>query len=319
MAILASGCSSLPFFGGDDDDAQARDSTEQQLYELAQGNLRSANYAQAIERLQLLESRFPFGRYAEQAQLEIIYAYYMGFQPEAARSAAERFIRLHPQHPNVDYAYYLSGLAAFNRDLGFIDRLFDLDASKRDVASARAAFADFSQLLTRFPASQYAPDARQRMIHLRNLLANAEINVAEFYMRRQAYLAAANRARFVVENYPQTPMVPDALAIMIECFQRVGMEVAANDALRVLALNFPDYPALRPDGTFEVVDPIRNADRSWVNMVTLGLLDRPQPPPPIRVAYPAGDGDDSAPSGAPERSEDDKADDKRPWYRRILG
>ncbi len=314
FAILASGCASLPFFGQSEDHA-ARESTEQQLYELAQSNLRSSNYSQAIERLQLLESRFPFGRYAEQAQLEIIYAYYMSFQPEAARSAADRFIRLHPEHANVDYAYYVSGLAAFNRDIGFLDRLFNLDASKRDVSAAREAFVDFSQLVTRFPDSPYAPDARQRMIFLRNLLASAEINVAEFYLRRQAYIAAANRARYVVENYPQTPVVGDALAMMIECYQRLEMHEAANDTLRVLALNFPDHPSLRPDGTFEVVDPIRNADRSWINMVTFGLLDRPQAPPPIRVVHPGDDGD-AAPRATPGEA---PGQDKRPWFRRILG
>ena len=279
ILLILGGCS---IFGSDDEERDVN-RTEEQIYEMAQGNLRTGNMQLAIERLQMLEARFPFGPYAEQAQLEIIYAYYQGYQAEEARAAATRFIRLHPQHPSVDYAHYMAGLSSFSRDLSFIDRLFNLDPSRRDVGAARQAFSDFSRLLTLYPNSQYAPDARQRMIHLRNLLAASEINVARYYMRRQAFLAAANRSRYVVENYPNTPSVPDALALMIECYQRIGMQEAANDSLQVLVENFPDHPTLRADGTFEVADPVRNSDRSWVNMVTLGLLNRPKPPPPIRV------------------------------------
>ena len=181
------------------------------LYRSAQSSLRSGNYRDAITKLQKLEARFPFGRYAEQAQLELIYANFMSYQPEAARSAADRFIRLHPQHPNVDYAYYIKGLAEFNKDRGLLDRFAATDISKRDPTSAKQAFDDFSEFLQRHPDSEYAADARQRMMFLVNILAKYEINVAKFYMRRGAYVAAANRARNVVEHYSQSQSVDDAL------------------------------------------------------------------------------------------------------------
>ncbi|MCH2098032.1 MAG: outer membrane protein assembly factor BamD, partial [Pseudomonadales bacterium] len=187
------GCASLPFFGDDEEAPEVPESSEQELYQSAQRSLRASNYNDAIAKLQALEARYPFGRYAEQAQLELIYAYYMGFQPDAARSAADRFIRLHPQHPNVDYAYYLKGLAAYEKDESFFDRFVSTDRSARDIGAARDSFADFSQLLARYPASEYAPDARQRMIYLRNLLAGSEINVGRYYLSREAYVAAVNR------------------------------------------------------------------------------------------------------------------------------
>jgi outer membrane protein assembly factor BamD len=207
----------------------------------------------------------------------------MSYAPEAARSAADRFIRLHPQHPNVDYAFYMKGLAAYSKDRGLADRFTSSDASKRDSSSARQAFADFSELLGRYPESQYAGDARQRMIYLRNVLADVEVNVAQFYMGRNAYVAAANRAREVVENYSQSTSVPDALAILVEANWKLGFKDAANDALRVLALNYPKYPAFDEQGNFVFADTINNRDRSWLNLMTLGLLDRPDVPPPIQI------------------------------------
>lgn len=286
VTVLLGGCSLIPFWGGKDknDDVDADiNATEQLLYRNVQRSLRAGNYQQAVEALGRLEARFPFGRYAEQAQLELIYAHYMGFDPDAARSAADRFIRLHPQHPHVDYAYYLKGLAAYNRNRSILDRLFATDLSKRDMTSAREAYADFALLLSRFPDSAYAPDARQRMLYLRNLLASAELNVANFYMERGAYIAAANRARFIIENYSKADAVPDALAVLVEANYKLGLEDAANDALAVLAHNFPDYSAFDADGNLVLNEQIRNRDRSWTNIMTLGLLDRPDVPPPIKL------------------------------------
>lgn len=274
----------MPFFG--DDETEVPESTEQQIYQAAQRSLRSANYNDAIAQLQALEARFPFGRYAEQAQLELIYAYYMSFQPEAARSAADRFIRLHPQHPNVDYAFYLKGLAAYEQDRSFLDRFFPTDQASRDIGAARDSFADFSQLLARYPDSEYAPDARQRMIHLRNLLARSEILVGRFYLSREAYVAAVNRGRSVVEEYPTTPSVPEGLALMIEGYLKLNLPEPANDALRVLALNYPDYPGLDAEGRFVISPTLRNRDRSWVNLATFGLLDDPETPPTLEMRVP---------------------------------
>lgn len=285
LALLG-GCSLLPFWGGDDDEDDPEadlNATEQLLYRNVQRSLASGNYQQAVENLQRLEARFPFGRYAEQAQLELIYAHYMGFDPEAARSAADRFIRLHPQSPNVDYAFYLKGLASYNKNRGLLDRLFSTDIAKREMTAAQEAYADFTELLLRFPDSPYAPDARKRMIYLRDLLARHELHIATFYMERKAYVAAANRARYIIENYSKAEVVPDALAVLVEANYKLGLEDAADDVLQVLAANFPDYDAFDADGNLVLAEQILNRDRSWTNMMTLGLLDRPDVPPPIKL------------------------------------
>jgi len=244
---------------------------EGELYRQAQADLDSKSYTSAINKLKALESRYPFGRFAEQAQLELIYAYYRNTEPEAARSSAERFIRLHPQHPNVDYAYYLKGLASFDQDRGLLARFLPLDMTKRDPGAARDSFNEFAQLTTRFPNSRYAPDAKARMVYLRNLLAANEIHVAAYYLRRQAYVAAANRGRYVVENFQGTPAVADGLAVMTEAYQRMGLDELAETSLETLKLNYPQHPSLE-DGKF--VPSEQEADgRSWLSRATLGLIE----------------------------------------------
>ncbi|HSX72183.1 MAG TPA: outer membrane protein assembly factor BamD, partial [Pseudomonas sp.] len=213
--------------------------SETELYQQAQEDLSSSSYNNAIAKLKALESRYPFGRYAEQAQLELIYAYYKNVEPEAAKSAAERFIRLHPQHANVDYAYYLKGLASFDQDRGLIARFIPLDLTKRDPGAARDSYNEFAQLTSRFPNSRYAPDAKARMIYLRNLLAAYEIHAGRYYLTRQAYVAAANRGRYVVENFQETPSVGDGLALMVEAYQRLELNDLAATSLETLKLNYP--------------------------------------------------------------------------------
>ncbi|RME98288.1 MAG: outer membrane protein assembly factor BamD [Alphaproteobacteria bacterium] len=166
--------------------------------------------------------------------------------------------------------------------------MYASDPARREVTHAREAYADFGTLLALFPSSQYAPDARKRMLYLRDLLARSELHIADYYMRRRAYVAAANRARYVVETYSRSEAVADALAIMIEANYRLGLEKAANDALRVLAINFPDYPAFDENGDLVLREQIRNRDRSWTNLITFGLLDRPEVPPPIKIEQPEG-------------------------------
>jgi outer membrane protein assembly factor BamD len=252
--------------------------SETELYQQAQSDLDNDSYTSAIGKLKALESRYPFGRYAEQAQLELIFAYYKNVEPEAARSAAERFIRLHPQHPNVDYAYYLKGLASFDQDRGLLSRFLPLDMTKRDPGAARDSYNEFAQLTSRFPTSRYAPDAKQRMIYLRNLLAAYEIHVAHYYLKRHAYVAAANRGRYVVENFQETPAVGDGLAVMTEAYQRLTLNELAATSLETLKLNYPDHPTL-VDGQFvpreEDID-----SRSWLAKATLGLIESDTPLPP---------------------------------------
>ena len=244
---------------------------EAELYQQAQADLDNKSYTSAINKLKTLESRYPFGRFAEQAQLELIYAYYRNMEPEAARSSAERFIRLHPQHPNVDYAYYLKGLASFDQDRGLLARFLPLDMTKRDPGAARDSFNEFAQLTTRYPNSRYAPDAKARMVYLRNLLAANEIHVAHYYLKRQAYVAAANRGRYVVENFQGTPSVGDGLAVMTEAYQRLKLDDLAASSLETLTLNYPDHASLE-DGKFVPLE--QEADnRGWLSRATLGLIE----------------------------------------------
>ena len=213
--------------------------SEVQNYQSAQRSLRAGNYKAAIKKLQDLEARFPFGRYAEQAQLEIIYAYFRDDQTESARASADRFIRLHPQSPNVDYAYYLKGMASFNSDANLLERILPIDPSRRDLGPAEQSFNDFAQLVRRFPDSKYAPDAQRRMIYLRNMMAQHEIHIAQYYVKRGAYVAAANRGRYVFEKFQGTPAVPEALAIMVQAYKMMKMDDLADETLLVLATNFP--------------------------------------------------------------------------------
>ncbi|MEP0202324.1 MAG: outer membrane protein assembly factor BamD [Halioglobus sp.] len=256
----------------------AADTGEQQMYEESQRYLRNRNFDLAVRSLQLLESRYPFGKYAEQAQLEIIYAHYGAYEHEAAVEAADRFIRLHPQHPNVDYAYYMKGLSAYTGNEDVFARFVSTDQTKRDTSQAKEAFAEFAQLVARFPDSPYAADAKARMVHLRNLLARHEINVANYYFRRGAYLAATNRGKYVVENFQRTPAVPDGLAVMAQGYILLGEDELARDAINTLALNYPNHPSVNKNGEFDSVYTLEGQQRSWINRASFGLFDPPKPP-----------------------------------------
>ena len=266
LILIMSGCS---WFGGD---KTIPDIPEQILYDDAISAIDSRNWSVAIERLQLLEARYPFGRFSEQAQLELIYAYYRNNEPAAARAAADRFIRLHPNHDNIDYAYYLKGLTSFEEDQNFLARFLPLDETQRDPGAALDSFESFSTLLSRYPDSDYAPDAQRRMQYLKNRLATYEIHVASFYMKREAWVAAANRGRYVVENFQETPAVPDALAIMAEAYTKLGMYDLAENALEILHLNFPDY----------VIRPFAPRQFNLLHIATFGLLGEGESATPAR-------------------------------------
>ncbi|MFN3543809.1 MAG: outer membrane protein assembly factor BamD [Thiobacillus sp.] len=212
----------------------------QRLYAEAKDNLNSGNYERAVKLYETLEARYPFGRYAQQAQLEIAYAYYKDNEPISAIAAADRFIKLHPNHPHVDYAYYLKGLVNFNDDLGLLGNLVDQDLAERDPRAARDAFLAFKELVTRFPDSKYAPDSIARMKYLVNALARHEVHVAKYYLKRKAWVAAANRAKEVLKTYPEAPAMEEALAILIVAYDNLKLTDLRDDAKRVLALNFPN-------------------------------------------------------------------------------
>lgn len=240
LYLTVTGCA---LFGGDEKDP-AEGWTVERLYTEAKRARDTSNYTRAVELYEFLETRFPFGVYGQQALLDLAYVYYKTGDHESALSTADRFIRLYPQNKYVDYAYYLQGLVNFYRNSRATDRLFPTDMSQRDVSSARSAFQNFSELVSRFPNSVYTPDASMRMVYLRNMLARYEMHVAEYYLRRKAYIAAATRARVVVESYDKTPSVPDALVVMAKAYRILGMNDLSNDALRVLELNYPGHPGI---------------------------------------------------------------------------
>ncbi len=220
-----------------DEEDLTRGWSAQKLYNEASAELHDGNYDDAIKYYEILQARYPFGRYAKQAQIDLTYAYYKSGEPEAALAAADRFIKLYPRNPHVDYAYYLKGLVNFNKGITFMNRFIPTDASQRDPGAALDSFKDFGELIRRFPKSRYAEDARLRMLYLRNNLAKHEAGVADYYYRRGAYVAAAQRAGFVIENYPRSTAVRSALEIMIRAYQQLDEPDLARDASRVLALN----------------------------------------------------------------------------------
>lgn len=230
--MMLGGCSLLP-----EEDDETKGWSAQKFYTEASSAMREGNYKTAIKYYELLEARYPFGKFALQSQLDLAYAYYRDGEPESALAAADRFMRLNPSHPAVAYALYLKGIVNFNRRLGFLTRFIPTDTSQRDPGAAMDSFQDFSELVRRFPESEYAEDAQKRMIYLRNNLAKHELHVARYYMDRKAYLAAANRAAAVVEKYQRTPSAREALQIMIEAYEKLGKDKLADAARRVLALN----------------------------------------------------------------------------------
>ncbi len=222
------------------DDDPTQDWSGAKLYEEAKAALDRGYYQTAIEYYETLEARYPFGRYAQQAQIEGAYAYYKFNELDSAIAAADRFIKLHPLDEHADYAWYLKGLANFDRTRDYFDFLMDSNPSENDPTPMIRAFDDFAYLIRNYPDSRYVADARQRMVYLRNELAEYELHVADYYMRRGAWVAAANRGKYVVEHYEGAESMPAALGVMITAYRRLGLNDLAVDATRVLRLNFPE-------------------------------------------------------------------------------
>jgi outer membrane protein assembly factor BamD len=229
------GCASTP-------DDETTGWNAQKLYSEAKSLMTEGGYDQAIKLFEKLESRYPYGRFAQQAQLETAYAYYKSGEPELAILATERFIKLHPNHPDVDYAYYLKGLVNFNEDLGVLGGVVNQDLSQRDPRAARESFDTFRELVERFPDSKYAEDSRLRMQYLVNSLAANEVHVARYYYQRRAYVAATNRAQAAITQYPNAPAHEEALFLLVKSYDKLGLNDLRDDADRVLRQNFPDSP-----------------------------------------------------------------------------
>lgn len=212
---------------------------ENKIFYDGQKLMLKGNYDEAIKHFNVLEARYPFGKYSRQVQLNTIYTYYKKGDYPLAIAAADRYIRLYPQGPDVDYAYYMRGYLKFYGSQGFFEKHFPVDLAKRDLAPLKQAYADFRILIRYYPNSKYAADARSRLIFIRNTLARHELQVAKFYYDRKAYVAAANRASEVVQHYQRTPSVPKALVIMVKSYRHLNLNKNANEALRVLKLNYP--------------------------------------------------------------------------------
>ena len=234
LALALGGCAGV--------DDPTKDWAPERFYQEAKDKLAEGDYAAAIKYFEQLEARYPYGRHSEQAQLEIAYAYYKDEEPALALAAADRFIRQHPTHAHVDYAYYLKGIINFRGNTGFFNWLLGAkdDPSDHDPKSAQESFEAFRELTERFPNSRYAADARQRMAYLFEAQARAEIKVARFYYDRRAYVAAINRCKHTLENFPRTPSIEDALGLQALAYRQLGMDTLHRDTVRILRMNFPN-------------------------------------------------------------------------------
>ncbi|MBL8414264.1 MAG: outer membrane protein assembly factor BamD [Propionivibrio sp.] len=235
LASLVAGCGLFP----DQKDETAGWSANK-LYTEAKEALNDGAYDKSIKYFEKLESRYPYGRFAQQAQIDIAYAYWKNNEPASAVAACDRFIKLHPNHPNVDYVYYLRGLVNFNEDLGLLGLISQQDMTERDPKGARESFDAFKELVIRFPDSKYTPDAILRMKYLVNALASLEVHVARYYMKRNAYVAAINRAQYALINYPEAPATEEALYIMVKAYDLMGMDDLRDDVERVMRKNYPN-------------------------------------------------------------------------------
>jgi outer membrane protein assembly factor BamD len=242
--------------------------SEKAYYEAAQKSLKAGNFGKATENLESLESHYPVGAYTDQSQLELIYARFRHADLAGASAAADRFIRLHPAHPQVDYAYYMRGLSDYEADRDFFMRFLPVESAWRDLSNVRDSYNTFRELVTRFPNSEYSNDARGRMIFIRNQLAEAEMHVARFYARKKAYISCLNRTRWLIENYPGAPQTPDALALQTWAYGKLGIKDLLEQQLALLKTNYPDYDKLKKL-EHELSD---NSNRSWINIASFGLF-----------------------------------------------
>ncbi len=244
LCLALIGCSDI-----EKNDDPTKDWSASKLHAEAKKELLDGNYSQAAKYYESLQSRYPYGTLSTQAELEQIYVYYKQGESASAVSEASRFIKAHPNHPSVDYAYYMKGLANFNDDLGLFGIYTDQDLVQRDMKPTREAFDAFRDLITRFPNSRYTPDAIVRMKYLVNALARNDIAVARYYYQRQAYLASTNRAQEVLKTYSHSPSTEDALDIMARSYQAMGLNDLSEDTLRVLRTDFPNSHYLTQQGT----------------------------------------------------------------------
>lgn len=246
--------------------------TEAKHYEEAYELLEKKSYLSAIDELEELEARFPYGDYTEQTQLDLIYVRFKALDYPEAVAQADRFIRSYPTHEKLDYALYMKGLGNFYMDLGLFDRISETDKAARDLDSMRDAFQDFDELIQRFPQSPFAADARQRMVHIRNMLAEQELRAANYYARRRAFIASANRAQFVVRHFQESPAMPEALAILSKSYEELEQPELAQKSLAVLQQSWPESDYFNSNGEIDI-EWWPTARRRWLSLLTFDLLE----------------------------------------------
>jgi outer membrane protein assembly factor BamD len=241
LALALGACSTNP-------DDETVGWSAQRLYGEAKDAMNNKDWPRAIRYLEKLEARYPYGRFAQQAQLEIAYANWKDGERASGIAAVDRFIKMYPNHQNADYAWYLKGLINFNDNYGMLSNVTTPDMSDRDPKSTRDSFVAFKEVVTRFPDSKYAADSSARMRYLVNALASHEVHVARYYMKRGAYLAAANRAQYAISHYAESPALEEAVFLLVLAYDRLGMEDLRNAADRVMRTNFPDSRYLKAGG-----------------------------------------------------------------------
>src|SRR5918996_5205812 len=256
VLLLVVGCAST-------EDDETTGWSAQRLYGEAKDAMSNKDWPRAVKYLEKLEARYPYGRFAQQAQLEIAYAHWKDQERASAIAAVERFIKMYPNHAAVDYAWYLKGLINFNDQYGMLSQLTTPDMSDRDPKSTRESFTAFKEVVTRFPDSRYAPDAHARMRYLVNALASHEVHVARYYMKREAYLAAANRAQYAIRHYAQAPATEEAVFVLVLAYDRLGMDDLRDAADRVMRKNFPESRYLKAGGDRKDVPWWRLWDPEW--------------------------------------------------------
>ena len=222
---------------------------EKIYYDQAQRRMASNNFFGAIESLEAIETMYPFGKYAEQAQVELIYANFMNSDSVASHAAAEKFIRLYPRHPNIDYAYFMKGLSSYTRDESLMVRITETDLSNRDISGAKKSFSELTEFLTRFPDSQYASYAKQRNIYLRNMIARNELAAADYYLSIDAHVAAVRRAKYVIENIPNSSENFRALKVLEKSYKALGYEDLREDILKIIKLNYSDKDIIQSNNS----------------------------------------------------------------------
>ncbi len=264
ISILMTACSLL--------EPQSNLKNERQLWDEAQKHLDGVRYLEAITSLEMLDRRFPFGQHSDGTRLDLIYAYFKVSKYELSRLTADRFVRLNPDHPETDYAQYMKGLSSYASNDSMVSRYLPGDETGRDIGGARVAIEDFKLLLERYPDSEFSEDATLRLIYIRNQLAEYEVNVSRYYIRRGAYLAAANRARQVVEGYPSTPAVIDALIVMHLAYEALGLPGESQDALFVLSKNYPKYVTGERSDQRLATGVLYEEGETLTSILTLGFM-----------------------------------------------